>query len=474
MFPPSRILITDIFLIRVLLLLIAWGLLCPSRGLAADPSTPELIPQGNFLGNGMGVLPAGWHIGGPRKSLAPVFRMVKKDNRKVLYMSGGGNPDCIGWLATAVRLERGKTYSFRTRFEKSSSLLPLHQLRFQIVSREGTQNLVEFHRLEGGWVEGEARISYPGEGLLEVEARIVLQLCADGEAWIEKVSLRETTPLDSRWIRIGCTQGPSRLEDYGLSAFSRACDAAGEQKADLFLLPEYFNGEITTETLSGPSARMMSEKARHYGMYVAGTIGCQDPATGRLTNAALLFDRQGWLIGRYDKLHLYSPELHDHGVMPGEEVPVFQTDFGRVAFMTCYDSWFPDVAELAALRGADILLFPNLGYDRRLMIARAVDNGVILVTSSRSGGYGVWTPLGVDIVEAASKSHRAETHKDVVQLTRADLGLLFVTVDLNSRFDPEWRGGTRCPIPRGKRHSANQRVWLEKEIEREKLRWWTE
>jgi predicted amidohydrolase len=209
-------------------------------------------------------------------------------------------------------------------------------------------------------------------------------------------------------------------------------------------------------------------------MYVAGTIGCQDPATGRLTNAALLFDRQGRLLGRYDKLHLYAPELHDYGVIPGEEVPVFETDFGRVAFMTCYDSWFPDVAELAALRGADILLFPNLGYDRRLMFARAADNGVFLVTSTRSGKYGVWTPSGLDIAEAASKSNRAEVYKDMVQLTREELGILFVSVDLNECANPEWQGGTRCPVPRGKRHSANQRVWLENEIEREKLRWWTE
>lgn len=474
MFPYFRVLITDTFLIRVLLVLIAGGLLCPSRGLAAAPSTPELIPQGNFLGNGMGVLPAGWRLGGPRASLAPVFRVVKKDGRRMLHVAGGGNPDCIGWLATTVKLERGKTYWFRTRFQRSPALLPLHQLRFQVVSREGTQNMVEFHRLEGEWVEGEARILYPGEGLLEVEARIVLQLCADGEAWIEKVSLCETAPLGPRWVRIGCTQGPSRLEEYGLKVFSRALDAAGEQKADLFLLPEYMNGEITTETLSGPSARLMSEKARQYRMYVAGTIGCQDPATGRLTNAALLFDRQGQLIGRYDKLHLYLPELHDYGVVPGENALAFATDFGHVAFMTCYDSLFPDVAELAALRGADILLFPNLGYDRRLMFARAADNGVFLVTSTRSGKYGVWTPSGLDIAEATSKSNPVEAYKDMVQLTRDELGILFVSVDLNECANLEWRGGTRCPIPRGKRHSANQRVWLEREIEREKLRWWTE
>lgn len=64
-------------------------------------------------------------------------------------------------------------------------------------------------------------------------------------------------------------------------------------------------------------------------------------------------DRQGNLVGTYDKIHPYSPEINEQGITPGTRVPVFQTDFGRLGFMICYDSWFPDVAQLVSLEGAD-------------------------------------------------------------------------------------------------------------------------
>jgi predicted amidohydrolase len=250
-------------------------------------------------------------------------------------------------------------------------------------------------------------------------------------------------------------------------------DAAGEEKADLVLLPEYLSGEETIETLAGPSAKLMAEKAKTYRMYVAGAIGRDDPATDRHYNSALLFDREGKQIGCYDKVHLYGPELHDAGISPGERVPVFKTDFGTVGFMTCYDSWFPDVAELVALKGADILLFPNLGYDRQLMHARALDNAINIVTSSRSGGYGIWDTVGHDVI-SQSHANPDPAFKDIVQRRAANGGLLLATVNLNALATREMTGGTRVPVPRSKRHLSNQRTWLEEEIQQEKARWWTD
>jgi predicted amidohydrolase len=165
------------------------------------------------------------------------------------------------------------------------------------------------------------------------------------------------------------------------------------------------------------------------------------------------------MIGCYDKIHLYGPELNQLGVTPGGSAPVFRTDFGKVGFMTCSDSWFTDVAELVALKGADILLFPNLGYDRALMHARSLDNCINILTSTRSGEYGFWDAMGRDIIKIPSKPGEDSFFKDVVQIKVADTGLLMVTIDLNAMRE---------------RQLSNQKVWLEEEILREKQRWWVE
>ncbi len=431
------------------------------------------IPNGEFQEAGPGGLPTGWVAGQPRASLAPEFRLVRASGRQVLRVSGGGKSDSVGWIATRTRIDLGQTYWFRVRFRKSDALNPLHDLRFEVSAGGDSQGIGEFHRLADGGVEGETRVCFPGTGTADAEVRLNVRLRAGAEAWIERVSLTETSPVPPRWVRVGCTEGPARLEDYGLKVFAEALDAAGREKTDLMLLPEYVNGEGTTETLSGPSARLMSEKARQYGMYVAGTIGRYDPATDRLYNSALLFDREGTLMGWYDKIHLYGPELYRQGMTPGDRVPVFQTDFGTVGFMTCYDSWFPDVAELAALRGAEILLFPNLGYDRGLMHTRSLDNHITLVTSTRSGRYGVWDALGRDVLETASQQAESATVKNVLRTEVGTLGVLIATLNLNAPAHQERSGGQRRPVLRSGRHMSNQRIWLEEEIEREKQRWWT-
>lgn len=264
------------------------------------------------------------------------------------------------------------------------------------------------------------------------------------------------------------------MEEYGLPVFRGALDVAGRGKADLVLLPEYMNGEIVTEPLDGPSAALMSSKAREYGMYVAGTIAREDKAAGRLYNTALLFGRDGKPVGSYDKIHLYGPELKREGVTPGSRVPVFQADFGRVGFMTCCDVSFTDVVELLALKGADMVLFPNLGYDRGLMRVRALDNLVNIVASSRSGSYGVWDAAGRDALSSTTLAAGSPAFRDVVETMSGTLGILIVSVDLNAVLPPETAAGVRFPVARSRRQFGNQRVWLEEEILREKQRWWAE
>ncbi|MHB0960483.1 MAG: carbon-nitrogen hydrolase family protein [Pirellulaceae bacterium] len=107
--------------------------------------------------------------------------------------------------------------------------------------------------------------------------------------------------------------------------------------------------------------------ARHHNCYlVFGGVFLDDPDTGACSNAAVIVDRQGRLLGRYVKVH---PVLDDDGpegtivleggVRPGTEYNVFDLDFGRVGLQICYDIEFPEGWRCLAEKGAELVLYPT-------------------------------------------------------------------------------------------------------------------
>ena len=86
-------------------------------------------------------------------------------------------------------------------------------------------------------------------------------------------------------------------------------------------------------------------------------------------------------MGKYRKVTLPRDEISS-GVAPGHEYPVFQTRFGKVAMMVCYDGFFPEVARQLTNRGAEVIAWPVWGCNPDLAKARAVENHVYVVSST--------------------------------------------------------------------------------------------
>ena len=137
-------------------------------------------------------------------------------------------------------------------------------------------------------------------------------------------------------------------------------------KPDLILLPELcdfpsgLNIDKGNEYLKVRKNQIIDQfasiaKANH--CYIAfGTLRVADG--GRLRNSAILLDRNGKITGIYNKNFPTIGEI-ESGVKAGNEAPIFQCDFGRVAFAICFDLNFKELREKYEIEKPDIILFPS-------------------------------------------------------------------------------------------------------------------
>ena len=98
-------------------------------------------------------------------------------------------------------------------------------------------------------------------------------------------------------------------------------------------------------------------------------------------NVAVLIGPDGKVVGKYRKVCLPRGEV-EGGIAPGSEYPVFDTRFGKVGLMVCYDGFFPEVARELTNRGAEVIAWPVWGCNPMLARARACENHVYLVSST--------------------------------------------------------------------------------------------
>lgn len=98
------------------------------------------------------------------------------------------------------------------------------------------------------------------------------------------------------------------------------------------------------------------QTAKDAAMHVV--FGFSQRVEGGVKNAAVLVDSNGCIKGIYHKTHLLDHDLH---YLPGEDLPVFDTDLGRLGIMICADRRWPETARTLKLKGADFLVNPTYG-----------------------------------------------------------------------------------------------------------------
>jgi beta-ureidopropionase len=128
---------------------------------------------------------------------------------------------------------------------------------------------------------------------------------------------------------------------------------AGKNGVDIACLPEEFSG-IQAEPIPGPTTEAVAQLAKQYNMYVICPI--REQAGDKQYNAAVLIDRKGQVAGNYRKVFVFWGE----GVNCSTQgVKVFETDFGRIGILTCFDLNFPELWLKCDELNADIVLWPS-------------------------------------------------------------------------------------------------------------------
>ncbi|MCZ8514761.1 carbon-nitrogen hydrolase family protein [Paenibacillus filicis] len=429
----------------------------------------NLIKNNDFSEGVIGEIPSFWHVKSPRGNLAPHFELVKTESAtQELMIYGNNNDNCVGCIySSSFVLRAGRTYRMSAQFRISDEINPYKNLLFAFYSKDFNDGIFQFTSTTG-LIEGENRFYIPGDGDITSEIRIYFKLSGHGKTWIQRISFEECESLPPRSVKVACVEGKTSFANW-----EKVLDVVGREKVDLVLLPETFRSTDTSqsEPIDGPSAQLMSSKARQYQMHVAGTFYHLDQTDGNLYNTGLIFDRKGNLLGKYDKNHPFSPELLDRGVTPGTEVPVFPTDIGKIGMMICYDSWFTDIAELLALKGAEIVLFPSAGYYQSIMTARASDNCIRIMASSLGSPLGIWDTSGAEVqnpnADPTRHSNCDTTFHNVYHLEEAGIKILLATLDLNKSPSPHNWGGPMRSAPGGRRNRREQKELLFNEIQRE-------
>ena len=201
--------------------------------------------------------------------------------------------------------------------------------------------------------------------------------------------LREVDPPKPRTVRLATVHfqprnGETKLEKC--EQFASLIKRAADQNADLVVLPEtltYYGTKGTyadaAEPIPGPSTEYFGKLAKQHDLYIVAGLLERDEHL--VYNVAVLIGPDGEVTGKYRKVCLPRGEI-EGGLMPGNEYPVFETRFGKVGMMVCYDGFFPEVARELTINGAEVIAWPVWGCNPLLAKARACENHVYLISST--------------------------------------------------------------------------------------------
>jgi predicted amidohydrolase len=359
--------------------------------------------------------PEGWTVVAPREEIRPEFGFESQggpNGQGAFVIKADGREGLDGAWTKTFSIQGGRCYRFQAvrmtenvALARRSAVAKIHWLDAQ-GKRVTYDEAVVTGYLRGskptaeaehptdkstdaaGWTEVSDTYRAPSKAAKAVVELRLLWAPGGKIAW-SNVEFKATAPPPGRKVRLAAVhfrpRGGKTPAD-NCRQFAPLVEEAARQKADLVVLGECVtvvaNGctvEGAAEPVPGPSTEYFGQLAKKHNLYIV--VGLYERSGHLIYNTAALVGPEGSLVGKYRKVTLPRDEITS-GVAPGREYPVFETRFGKVAMMVCYDGFFPEVARQLANHGAEIIAWPVWGCNPDLAKARAVENHVYVVSST--------------------------------------------------------------------------------------------
>ncbi|MEC0210562.1 carbon-nitrogen family hydrolase [Paenibacillus ehimensis] len=201
---------------------------------------------------------------------------------------------------------------------------------------------------------------------------------------------------------------------------------AHDTKPDVIVFPEMWNTGYALDRIQEladhygeRTEALLSAFSRKHGVNIIGGSISEKRDNG-VYNTIFAYDRDGNRAGDYSKIHLFRLMDEEKFLQSGDRAGELQLDGIPAGMMICYDIRFPELARKLALGGAQILFVPaewpnpRLHHWRTLLMARAIENQMFVVSCNRVGVSGTTEFFGHSMVidpwgEVLAEGGEAET-----------------------------------------------------------------
>src|SRR6266542_1154358 len=329
--------------------------------------------------------PPGWKAASQRDEIRPSFSFELKGGPRgnaAFVIAAANSVGQHGWFQKVFPLSGGKFYRFQAVRKAEAVAVPRRSVVARIVWQDarGKPVLADVpaghekeagpiplakpeHPLDGetdeqGWTKVAGTYRAPVRATQAV-VELHLQWAPRGRVEWSDVTFVETPAPPSRKVRLATVHYvPSgKSPRKNCQEYAPLLAEAAKQNADLVVLGETVpfvrvgkKPHETAEAIPGPTTDYFGQLARKHHLHVVVSLYERDGKA--VYNAAVLLGPDGKLLGKYRKVCLPHSEV-EAGVTPGNEYPVFDTKFGKVGLMVCYDGFFPEVARELTNRGAE-------------------------------------------------------------------------------------------------------------------------
>ena len=209
-----------------------------------------------------------------------------------------------------------------------------------------------------------------------------------------------------RMAAIQMVSGPE--VDANLRAAEALLDEAASRGAQLAALPEFFPimGRKETDKVevreafgAGPIQEFLAAAAKRLRMWIiGGSVPLQASVPEKVRNVCLVYDGEGKLVTRYDKIHLFGYDngqeryVESRTIEPGDRVVAIESPFGRIGLSVCYDLRFPELYR--SMGPVDVITVPSAftattgkAHWETLIRARAVENLAYVLAPAQGGRH---------------------------------------------------------------------------------------